>query len=236
MPLFKFKQFSLGQDQSAMKIGTDGVLTGAWIPCEDAGSLLDIGTGTGLIALMAAQRSSAKIDAVEIEENAARQAKENFSNSPWHQRLHCIHQDFTLWADTPGEHSYDLIVSNPPYFRNSLKNPDISRATARHHDTLNPDSLLKGVARLLSPQGKFCMILPSDSLNSFSIAASAHGLYLTRAVQVHTRPDQPPKRGLIQMEKQPKETEFSLLLLYGEGPRGMSQEYIRLTKDFYLFL
>jgi len=236
MPLFKFKQFSIRQDQSAMKIGTDGVLTGSWIPCESAGSLLDIGTGTGLIALMAAQRSSAKIEAIEIEENAARQAEENFRNSPWCQRLQCIHQDFTLWADTPREHSYDLIVSNPPYFRNSLKNPDLSRATARHHDTLNPDSLLKGVSRLLSPQGKFCMILPADALNSFRIPASAHGLYITRTVQVQTLPGQPPKRCLIQMEKQPKENESSLLLLYGEGPRGMSQEYIRLTRDFYLFL
>lgn len=150
-PFFQFKQFTVWHDKCAMKVGTDGVLLGAWTPVESSARILDIGTGTGLVALMLAQRCSASVIALEIDETAAQQAAENITRSPWGNRIEVVCQDFRLYSNKNNSLKYDTIVSNPPYFTDSLKCPDSQRNTARHNDNLSYEELLKGVSNLLSP-------------------------------------------------------------------------------------
>ena len=176
-----------------MKVGTDGVLLGALADVTAATHLLDIGTGTGLVALMLAQRNpSMSIDAIEIDSKAAKQAAENVAQSPWPQiRVHCTALQ-TYTANQP----YNLIVSNPPYFVNSLKAPKAERTTARHTDSLSFNELVAGVDRLLSPSGKFWVILPADEQTNFCQLAQEKGLYPYRLIHVHPRAEKPAKRTL----------------------------------------
>ena len=147
-PFFQFKQFTVWHDKCAMKVGTDGVLLGAWTPVESSARILDIGTGTGLVALMLAQRCSASVIALEIDGKAAQQAAENITRSPWGSRIEVVCQDFRLYSNKNNSLKYDTIVSNPPYFTDSLKCPDSQRNTARHNDNLSYEELLKGVSNL----------------------------------------------------------------------------------------
>ena len=142
-PFFQFKQFTVWHDKCAMKVGTDGVLLGAWTPVESSARILDIGTGTGLVALMLAQRCSASVIALEIDGKAAQQAAENITRSPWGSRIEVVCQDFRLYSNKNNSLKYDTIVSNPPYFTDSLKCPDSQRNTARHNDNLSYEELLK---------------------------------------------------------------------------------------------
>ena len=158
---FKFKQFSVNQDNCAMKVGTDGVLLGAWCDVESAKMVLDIGTGTGLIALMIAQRTDcALIDAVEIDKSAYVQASGNFKDSRWCGRIGVFNLDFKQYVDECNT-KYDLIVSNPPYFENSLKSSNLERTMARHTDSLSFDELLHGASMLLSESGIISLIVPN---------------------------------------------------------------------------
>ncbi len=166
--MFQFKQFSVAQDKTAMKIGTDGVLLGAWTPLDHhPNSILDIGAGTGVIALMLAQRSNAEtIDAIEIEPNAHEQCVENFESSPWGDRLFCYHADLVELIQEPEEH-YDLIVSNPPFHNTDIVGDKTSRTTARHTEDLPFQVLLLGAKTLLSTNGVFCCIIPFIEETSF---------------------------------------------------------------------
>lgn len=230
-PYFKFKQFTIWHDKCAMKVGTDGVLLGASAPVTTTNSILDVGTGTGLIALMLAQRTvSAQIKALEIDEDAVIQAKENIERSPWKDRIEVIQSDFNLYE--PNE-KYDLIVSNPPYFVDSLLSPHKQRTNARHTQTLSFDALLDGVVRCLSAVGRFSVILPIEVQDLFCGLAKDRGLFLNKILYIQTKPGASAKRIILDFSF----VESILLedtLLVELARHQYSKEYIQLTKDFYL--
>jgi tRNA1Val (adenine37-N6)-methyltransferase len=220
-----------------MKVGTDGVLLGAWTDVVSAQSILDIGTGTGLIALMCAQRSNseAHIDAVEIDADAATQACENVAASPFANKITIHNADIKLFESGI---QYDCIVCNPPYFSESLRCPDKPRNTARHTDTLPFATLLSAVEKLLSNDGTFNIILPVTEGEEFiDIACSSQfGFALHSRVNVYPTPQAEPKRLLLALRKTDSahyETQTDTLVI--EHSRHVyTEEYIALTKDFYL--
>ena len=230
-PYFTFKQFTIYHDRCAMKVGTDGVLLGAWTNLKNANRILDVGTGTGLIALMLAQRTrDAKITAIDIDADAVGQAKENVLASLWKDRVEVALQDVCTYVP---DGLFDIIVSNPPYFVNSLKCPDGQRTTARHTDSLDANRLIGKVTELLAPEGCFSLILPADQTNELLRIAEENGLYPSRITRVITRPSLPPKRVLVEFRKTTqicKETELVVEL----DRHVYSEDYIVLTKDFYL--
>lgn len=232
-PFFSFKQFTVYHNRCAMKVGTDGVLLGAWTDLSQSHRILDIGTGTGLIALMLAQRTAeAKITAIDIDTEAVNQARENVSSSPWKNRVGVMLQDVCTYTSDTG---FDTIVSNPPYFIDSLKCPDSQRTTARHTDTLDAYRLLEKVADLLTPDGRFSLILPADQTDELMRIAETQGLYPSRWTQVITRPGLPPKRSLVEFRK--THQNYSAKELVVELDRHVySEDYIALTKEFYLKL
>lgn len=228
---FRFKQFEVCQQRSAMKVGTDGVLIGAWasVQPEDR-KILDIGTGTGLIALMLAQRNAeAQVVGVEIDAESAAQARENFENSSWSDRLcieECAVQEFVT------EQRFDLIVSNPPYFVDSLKCTDDSRTTARHTDTLSFAELMRSASRLLKPEGRFAVIVPAEAALS---VISAGSLHLLRRCDVLTKPKGQPKRVMLEFSPRFAGAATRETLTIGDGTAGgYSAEYKALTREFYL--
>ena len=235
---FTFKQFSVQQERCAMKVGTDGVLLGAW--ASGGTKILDIGTGTCVVALMMAQRHpNSSVTAIDLDENACLQAKKNVSNSPFKDRIDVIWkslQDFAL-QKTLEKNSlscFDAIVSNPPFFENSLKNPDGGRMMARHTDSLSYAELFQGVAALLSDEGEFSAIIPTDCLDRFLSESYIYGFFLTRKCLVKTVERKQPKRCLVAFRKQPPvEVENAIVCLQqADGER--SEWYQKLTKDFYL--
>ena len=230
---FKFKQFTVYQDKCAMKVGTDGVLLGAWTTVENASNVLDIGTGTGLIALMLAQRSNAKIDAVEIDRNACVQAQENVNHSPWDHRINIIHQSFQNFSKET-EAKYDLIVSNPPYFQNPLTAPEESRAKARHNTNLQLIDIIEGVLNCLSELGTLSLILPYIEGSLFIAKAAEQGLYCVRKTNVLPKPGQKPKRLLLEFQQSKRPFTEQQLVVELNKRHQYSDDYKNLTKDFYL--
>ena len=227
---FRFKQFTVHHDLCAMKVGTDGVLLGAWADCDGVKSILDVGTGSGLIALMLAQRSDAIIHAIDKEESACKQARINFENSHFLSRLsvgHCSYQDFA----TPDK--YDLIVSNPPFFTQSLKSPDKERSSARHNDELSFDKLVDKSVSLLAENGKLSLILPYDAFDTIHSLAIKKGLFLCRKTEVSPMEHLPPKRVLLEYSKKQDQI-ISNAFFIEKSRHHYSDEYIALTKDFYL--
>jgi tRNA1Val (adenine37-N6)-methyltransferase len=229
-PYFRFKQFTVYHDLCAMKVGTDGVLLGAWADCDRAKTILDVGTGSGLIALMLAQRSKAQIYAVDMDENACIQAKTNFENSPFSSRLLVEKAAFQHW-DTSLR--FDLLVSNPPYFSDSLKSPDSSRCFARHNDGLGFADLIGKSISLMNPGGKLAVILPFDGFEGFQSLALANQLFLSRKTLVSSLPQRPVKRVLAEYSNQQTDYREDTLLIE-KAPKIRSEEYAALTKDFYL--
>jgi len=230
---FKFKQFTINQGQCAMKVGTDGVLLGSWVDCESAKTVLDIGTGTGLIALMVAQRSEANVDAVEIDKEASEQAKRNIDNSPWKERINVYHQSVQEFA-TKTDSKYDVIVSNPPYFQNSLFAADQKRTNARHNSDLELEDLILGASKLLTETGKLSVILPYLEGNMFILKASEKELYCARQTKVLPKPNREPKRLLLEFMKIKKPlVEQEIIIELGKR-HYYSDAYKNLTKDFYL--
>lgn len=231
---FAFKKFTIKQDKCAMKVGTDGVLLGAWVNTKNAKHILDVGTGTGLIALMMAQKSNDDviIDAVDIDEQAYNQAIENVKNSSWANRINIYHTPFQYFADQKKE--YDLIVSNPPYFISSTKAPEDQRNYARHTDLLDYDELLFGVLKLLAPQGAFCVILPSKEGELFRDMAEKNGLFLTKLMRVKTREDKVEKRYIMRFEKTRNSFSEESIIIEKDERQSYTEEYKSLTKDFYL--
>lgn len=258
-PFFKFQQFIVRHDRCAMKVGTDGVLLGAWAEPAvsiqpSAFSILDVGTGSGLVALMLAQRfPQAHIDAIDIDKSAIEQAAENFAASPWSDRLHTFHARFQDWQShsVPSlggrvrEGFYSLIVSNPPYFQNSLKNPDKGRQTARHTDTLTYSELLQHSARLLRPEGTVALILPAEAETEACELARMAGLLPTRITHIYSKENKPARRVLLAFVK-PKYCYTDISTYRNSGPvsedslvlenetGGRSAAYQEITKDFYL--
>jgi tRNA1Val (adenine37-N6)-methyltransferase len=231
---FHFKRFSVAQDHSTHKVGTDGVLLGSWVNIREADKrMLDIGTGCGLIALMLAQRSrpGIHIDAIDIEERDVQQAIVNVAKSPWADKVFLWHvalQDFI----PPNQ--YDLIVSNPPFFVNSLKPPEEKRTRARHAQSLSFEDLVNHVVRLLSPQGRFAAVLPYTEANQFSALASGKNLFVLRQASFRARSTKPVERVLMEFCLENKSVEKSEFVLYEEGGDNWTEAYRSLTRDFYL--
>lgn len=230
---FYFKQFKIVQDKCAMKVGTDAVLLGAWVNTSHAKRILDIGTGTGIIALMLAQKSSARIDAIDIDVNAYSQAVENAAASDWKNQIDVYNtslQEFTKTSD----HKYDLIVSNPPYFIASSKASEEGRTTARHTDLLPFEELLNGVLKLLNPAGKFYVILPIKEGELLKEMAEKNKLYLTKLTRVITRADKPEKRWMMRFEFLHRAFSEDSITIEKDERHNYTDEYKELTKDYYL--
>jgi tRNA1Val (adenine37-N6)-methyltransferase len=232
---FKFKQFAVQQDKCAMKIGTDSVLLGAWCPIDNNPfSILDIGTGTGVLSLMLAQRSKAEqIDALEIDENAYEQAFDNFENSPWTDRLFCFHAGLDEFMDEP-EEEYDLIVSNPPFYAEDFKSNNEQRDLARFQDALPFEDLVEAADVLLSENGVFAVIIPFNEENRFIDLCAEVELYPIRITRVKGTPTAEIKRSLLAF----KRYELSVLtadeLVIEMNRHEYTNDYINLTKEFYL--
>lgn len=231
--MFRFKQFTVRQDRTAMKVGTDGVLLGAWAEVEEAQNILDIGTGTGLIALMAAQKAPhAHIEAIEIEANACLQAQENIDESPWRDRIHLTQTPLQAYYPPM---AFDCIICNPPFFVHSTVCPDNSRSMARHCNSLPHTELIDHVARLLKTTGYFYVILPVAEAKELTAYAQETGLFPIRITYIHPTPDKAPKRSLIKFAKTPRACQENHIVI--EISRHQyTKEYIELTKDFYLYL
>lgn len=230
---FSLKQFTIWQDKCAMKVGTDGVLLGAWVSIEGAKRILDVGTGTGLIALQLAQRCpEARITAIEIDREAALQAKENVLRSPWPDRVAVECCDFTDFTSTK---KIDLIVSNPPYFVDALRCPDAQRNLARHSDGLNYEVLFGHSAPLLNKDGQISVIIPYEAEKLVVDAAWKNGFSPIRHTDVYTKPGKPCRRQLLSFAMgMPK---FGRDSLYIEDENGhYTPEYVALTKEFYIKL
>lgn len=260
---FDFKQFRIYHDRCAMKVGTDGVLLGAWAPFYNPSldnstestapnsrtaafmNVLDIGTGSGLLALMIAQRyPTARITAIDIDAEAAAQAADNALASPFANRITVVHasiQDFaatqqhpfSTTADVGCRESFQAIICNPPFFENSLLAPDAQRATARHASTLSFDELISTAALLLADGGQFAVVLPSEAFTSFHHLCFASGMNLEAECQIHTTSTKPPKRILACFRKGPVHNVSNQhLTLTVDGHR--SPDYAALTADFYI--
>jgi len=229
---FQFKQFSVNDDNATMKVGTDAVLLGAWCPVDDAKNILDIGTGSGIIALMLAQRSLATsiVDAIELSQEDALQALYNVRSSPWPGKVNVIHGSIQSYKpDT----LYDLIVCNPPYFSNSLLPPDRRRKEARHDTNLPHPDLVQAVAHLLGEKGIFCVILPVAEADTFRQICQVKGFHLHRITQFKTRSNKPHERELMAFGREEKSTLKDELVLYEFGDTK-TRDYQRLTGEFYL--
>lgn len=227
---FKFKQFSIFQDKTAMKVGTDGVLLGAWADCLGK-DILDIGTGTGLISMMLAQRfPQSQIDAIEIDENAYYQAKENFENTPFQNRLSIY---FTSLQAYKTDKKYDLIVSNPPFFTVNDLNEFDARKQARQEETLTFSDLLKKTVLLLNKDGLASFIIPHDRMLEFCEIAAKNALKVSKTTQIKGNETSPIKRVLLEFSFEEKERKENLLTIEVERHR-YTEDYINLTKDFYL--
>jgi tRNA1Val (adenine37-N6)-methyltransferase len=231
---FCFKHFMIRQDRCAMKVGTDGALLGAWARVDGCRRILDVGTGTGLIALMLAQRSpEAFVDALDIDERTCRQAKENAEDSPFAERIRIHCASLSDYASEAVSH-YDLVASNPPYFVRSLKNPDPQRRIARHTDSLPPEILVREGKRLLNPGGRLAFILPAGREGEIKALAGENGLHVVRQTAVIPVSGSAAKRMLIELSASP--AAFCRIdTLWIEKARGeYSQAFIALMKDFYL--
>lgn len=228
--MFTFKRFTIHQDRCAMKVGTDGVLLGAWASVEHCSHILDVGTGTGLVALMAAQRSKADIVALDLDTAAAEQAAENVASSPWSDRIRVMAIDV---KELDEQHMYDAILCNPPFFENSLKCPDAARTMARHTDTLSFDELARCASRLLTLDGELSVVIPYDRVADMTVSAACNGLFLSRQTMVVPVEGGKPKRMLMAFTRQGASPASDVLCMR-DAQRSYTQEYIRLVQDFYL--
>jgi tRNA1Val (adenine37-N6)-methyltransferase len=234
-PSFKFKQFTVFHDKCAMKVGTDGVLLGAWASVEGCSQLLDVGTGSGLIALMLAQRKrDAFITAIEIDEDACRQATDNVNASPFSARITVERSSFQQFTTTFRQ-QYDMVVSNPPFFKKSLLPPDPGKANARHSVSLSLDELLQGVKQSLKPYGRIALILPADRLTELVRLTHDTSLALRRLTHVVPAPGKAVRRILVELSPQTGEL-METELLIEVSRHHYSPEFTRLVRDFYLHL
>ncbi len=233
MVYFDFKQFRVYHGKSAFKVGTDAVLLGAWVDPSSAFAILDIGTGTGLLALMMAQKSTCGITAIEPDGQSYEEAVSNAGNSPWGNRINIINtrlQDYH-----PAGPDFDLIISNPPFFRRSLYNKDDRLSRTRHDYDLSSQELLEGAGRLMSMEGTFCLVLPYAESALFIAEAADFGLYCNRILKVKPLPSSPVKRVLMEFGRKKKELHQAFLTIEKGERHEYTAAYRKLTADYYLY-
>jgi len=218
-----------------MKVGTDGVLLGAWADIEKAKSILDIGTGSGLIALMLAQRSKTIITAIDIDKNAVIQAKINTENSHWTDRIQILETDLLAFSNTTNS-KFDLIVSNPPFFKNSLETPEFARTIARHATTDFHNQIIISSLKLLTENGRLCLILPISEGNECIRFAQSNGLNCSKKITVYPKSNSDAKRLLIELSKQETTCFESEITIESPIRHCYTNEFITLVQDFYLKL
>jgi tRNA1Val (adenine37-N6)-methyltransferase len=236
---FRFKQFVIEQAGCAMKVGTDGVLLGAWCRvCPQDKLILDIGTGTGLIALQLAQRTESlksTIYAIEIDKDSSRRAQENFDMSEWAGRLRLHHTAIQDFAVTAPANRFDHIVSNPPYFARSLPSTDKARTLARHTSSLSHSELIEACDKLLSPDGRISLILPVTEAENLLQTALVAGFWVNRRTEVWSTPRSGAKRLLFELSRHQRAPELSTLIIEDARQGTFSDDYRALTRDFYLY-
>ena len=228
---FAFKKFVIDQSRSAFKVGTDGVLLGAYANVDSVKNILDIGAGTGVIALMLAQKSDAEIVAIEPNSESFAQMCDNINNSPWSGRIKTIK---TTFQDMRYFGKFNLIVANPPYFSDSLKNLDAIKSQTRHNHTLKSADLLQGVVNLLDERGRFQLILPYVEGNLFIAEAAKYGLYCCDILKIKPLPASEIKRLIMTFVKEKVKPTENFLTISAGKRHEFTEEYIKLTKDFYL--
>ncbi len=232
---FRFKQFTIKQEKTAMKVGTDGVLLGAWADIPQSGHILDVGTGTGLIALMAAQRSiKTSIIGIDIDKAAFLQAKENVQQSKWADRISILLFSLQDFAQKSNQ-KFDFIISNPPFFDGTKASKNQQRTLARHNISLSMEDFFTSAAGLLATSGRLALIIPSDNLNKVKSLAEQKGLFLKRMMNVKPTPAKPPKRVMVEFSFSKEEPLTDEMILEVHGRHSYSEAYESLTKDFYLF-
>ena len=230
---FKFKKFTVHQEHAPFKVTTDSVVLGAWADFRGAKNILDIGAGTGILSLMAAQRSGAQIIALEPDPGSFMQAGLNICASPWHKRItltNSMVQDYS-----PGNNRlFDTIITNPPFFVDSLPNPEAAKARARHSLTLSHRELVTAALRLLAGEGTLQLVLPVNEAEIFTVMAAEAGLYCRRRLTVRPTPSLPAARLLMTLGRVRGSIEESALVIEKGGRHHYSDEYVSLTKEFYL--
>ncbi len=231
---FRFKRFGVNDSDCAMKIGTDGVLLGAWCDVAKSHQVLDVGSGCGLIALMIAQRSKALITGIEIDPSATRQSTENIGASPWGDRIGIVNADFVEWASNEiNNHRFDHIVSNPPFFSNGPAAPLSARATARHDNTLGYDQLINLSKRLLTADGKLSMISPIERKDDIIFHCELAQMHISRITTVYSKSGGKAVRIMWEIGLEKTSTINSAINIRNSNNQ-YSSDYIDLTKDFYL--
>lgn len=230
---FRFKQFSVEDGECTMKVGTDSVLLGAWAQLPSTGNVLDVGTGCGLLALMVAQRSNAFITAIDIDEPSIKQAQENFTVSPWTSRLNALVISFQDFASSVPA-TFDLIITNPPYFVNSLKAPHAPRSNARHNDGLPFAELAALSVQLLNEKGRLCLILPVNESELFAEIALNCGFYLIRQLSVVPVANKQPNRLLMEFSKKASDKVVAESLTIRNEGGSYTSAYKEMTSAFYL--
>jgi len=230
---FRFRQFEVSHHRSTMKVGTDAVILGAWLEVSSAKNILEIGTGCGIIALMLAQKTTALIDAIDIDEESANEAGENFANSPWNNCLNSFHFSLNDFADKKAG-IYDLIVSNPPFFQNSLLPPSEKRQLARHNSNLSFEDFLDYGSRLLSHDGRLAVILPVSEEMKFIEIARRKGLFLQSKLNIFPKPSKPKKRVILVFSFHKTENLISDSIILRNENGTYSDDYKRITKDFHI--
>jgi len=230
---FRFKQFTINQMKSAFKVGTDGVILGACADFAGGNRILDVGTGTGLIAIMAAQLTDAEIVAIELDENSFLEACDNVRRSKWNRRIKVINICFQEYALVQTE-KFDIIISNPPFFKDSLKNPDGKKSVARHSDSLTFSEILSGATNLLKPEGNLQIILPYAEGTIFITEASQYGFFCNRIIKIKPVPNGEIKRLILKFERIKKPILEKFLTIETGTRHKYTEEYKEVTKDFYL--
>lgn len=229
---FRFKRFDIVNRYSAMKVGTDGVLLGAWVSVDGADYAVDAGCGTGLIALMLAQRGIGSIDAIDIDPVAVDEASFNVAASPWPEAVRLFCSDFVDWvASVPA--SVDLVVCNPPFFTETLRSGDDSRAVARHEGTLGIASLLSASVAVLNERGRVALVAPASREGEIAMLAARNGLYINRLTRVVSKMGKPPKRVLVELSRSNRSAAIDTLYITDDKSK-FSETYRELTSKFYL--
>jgi tRNA1Val (adenine37-N6)-methyltransferase len=233
---FCFREFTVEDEKSSMRVGTDSMLLGSWADPAGAKKILDIGTGCGVLALMMAQKNTeAPIDAVEIDQSSFLEARNNFLNSPWSARISAIHDSIQTFSGQDNSFAYDFIISNPPYYARSLKSPNVRVNQTRHDESLTRTALVAVVNRLLTTDGRFTLILPSEAAIEFQDICAGSGLYPSRRLVVYSKPAAAPSRTLTEFTKKQIDYPVSSGLTIFNVDGKFTSEYLAMTRDFHNF-